>query len=407
MSHAPRSLLALSLLLTLVSFGCDPSELAVPDDSISPTERAELFDGVLELPQTPYSYRVIVPAHLQADAERLDNTPRDNPITDAGATLGRVLFWDNELSANRTLACASCHVDVAGFADSVALSEGFDGGLTGRKSMPLVNVAYYGPGRMFWDERAATLEDQVLLPIQDDVEMGLTVDELVQRVEDAPYYAPLFLDAFGDTEVTEDRIADALAQLVRSMVSFDSAWDAGVVITGDPLAPFPNFTPQQNRGKAIFFGRHEPGAGPLCAGCHLPPSAGRQPGAPPPPPSAGIFYMPGPRVNGLDDPEDLGIFESTGRPGDRHRFKSPTLRNVELRAPYFHDGRFETLEEVVRFYNEEIELVPNLDPILTDGNQPRRLNLSQADQDALVAFLKTLTDPGPVLDERFADPFLR
>ncbi|MEZ4368143.1 MAG: cytochrome-c peroxidase [Kofleriaceae bacterium] len=150
------------------------------------------------LPATPPSYDPVLPAHVQASiGPGVDNTPVDNPITDAGALLGRVLFHDRLLSANQTTSCASCHRLDAGVADDVAASSGFDGGLTARASMPAVEVRFYARGRMFWDERAATLEEQVLLPIQNEVEMGLTVPELVARVAGAAYYAPLFDAASG------------------------------------------------------------------------------------------------------------------------------------------------------------------------------------------------------------------
>src|SRR5690606_40182466 len=138
-----------------------------------------------------------------------------NPISDAGATLGRVLFYDVELSQNRSLSCASCHQQTRGFSDGAAVSEGFAGELTGRSSMSLVNARFYPSGRFFWDERAATLEEQVLGPIQSEIEMGLTLDELVARVSARPYADALFTAAFGDDAVTSDRIARALAQFVR------------------------------------------------------------------------------------------------------------------------------------------------------------------------------------------------
>lgn len=387
-------------LLAMALVGCN----AMPADTDLDLD-APLVDVLDGFDLDGHDYTVDPPDHLADALARVDNTPDANPISNAGARLGRVLFWDTELSANRTVACASCHVAESGFSDDVPLSEGFDGGETGRKSMPLVNVRYYRPGRMFWDERAASLEEQVLLPIQDDVEMGLTLDELETRVRAAPYYAPLFEDAFGDPSVDSDRISRALAQFVRSMESFDSAFDAGVAATGDPRAPFPGFTAQENRGKDIFFGDVPGGDGrPLCDACHLPTPP--PDGGPPPPQNPGIFFMPGPRVNGLLDPDDAGVGDRTGLPADIGRFKSPSLRNVELRGPYMHDGRFETLEEVVGFYDRGIQGVPNLDPVLREADgSPRRLGLSPEDRAALVAFLQTLTDPAPADDPRFMDPF--
>ena len=133
--------------------------------------------------------------------------------------MGRVLFYDKKLSANGTIACASCHKQDKGFSDDAILSVGFDGGLTGRHSMTLINARFYQRGRFFWDERAATLEEQVLMPFEDPVEMGMTLEEVVQMVQEQPYYPVLFENAFGSQEITSDKIAKALAQFVRSIVS--------------------------------------------------------------------------------------------------------------------------------------------------------------------------------------------
>lgn len=141
------------------------------------------------------------------------------------------------------MACASCHVQADGFSDTRRLSLGFEGGETGRNSMGLANARFYDNGRFFWDERAATLEDQVLMPIQDDVEMGLTLDELVSKIQSTDYYSPLFMEAFGDNDVTTDRIANALTQFVRSMVSYESRFDEGLaLVNGDENDDFPNFS---------------------------------------------------------------------------------------------------------------------------------------------------------------------
>ncbi|MCX4245890.1 cytochrome-c peroxidase [Paraliomyxa miuraensis] len=364
---------------------------------------ADVLDH-LDLPWPPYGYDDELPAHFQTPGvQDLDNTPGDNPITDAGATLGRVLFYDVALSANETIACASCHAQDTGFTDPDQFSEGFEGGLTGRNSMGLSNARFYAPGRFFWDERADTLEDQVLMPIQNEVEMGLTLPELVARVQSQPYYPFLFEQAFGDPGVDADRISRALAQYVRAIVSHRSSYDEGLAAVGNPADPFPNFTAQQNEGKAIFFGP----AG-RCAPCHV-----GQPGPPPPPgaplPNAAVFMMTAPANNGLDAgpvTADNGIGDVTGNPMDDGRFKSPSLRNVEHTGPYMHDGRFETLEQVVEHYADGVQPHPNLDPRLrTPDGQPQRLNLSGAQRTALVEFLRTLTDDALAEDVRFSDPF--
>ena len=161
-------------------------------DSAVPASAAQ----TLSLPATLYNYaNPVLPAHLLAQAIRAqDNQPITNPVTNAGATLGRVLFYDKRLSANQTVSCSSCHQAEHGFSDPARFSTGFEGGLTGRNSMGLTNARYYQRGKFFWDERSATLEDQTLQPIQNSVEMGMTLDVLTQKIATEPYYAELFTD---------------------------------------------------------------------------------------------------------------------------------------------------------------------------------------------------------------------
>ncbi|MEM1085697.1 MAG: cytochrome c peroxidase [Verrucomicrobiota bacterium] len=327
-----------------------------------------------------------------------DNTPVGNATTDSGAYLGRVLFYDKRLSANHTISCASCHEAEHGFSDPRQFSVGFDGGLTGRNSMGLTNNRYYVRESYFWDERAATLEDQVLMPIQDEVEMGLTLDELVTRISAEPFYAELFTDAFGTATVDVDRISRALAQFVRSIVSgetkFDEARANGFAQT---------FTAEEELGRLIYNGQNPNGGNATCFTCH-----GTDNFVP-------LNFI---RNNGLENPyTDQGLGAVTGNAGDNGRFKVPSLRNIELTAPYMHDGRFATLEEVVEFYNSGVVDHPNLAVQLRErpappgpGGPPAppgplRLNLTQAEKDALVAFMKTLTDTSVVTDPKFSDPF--
>ncbi len=340
--------------------------------------------SALLLPETFFNYaNPTLPPHLLAPVILAqDNTPAANPTTNAGATLGRALFYDKRLSANQTISCSSCHQAAHGFSDPRRFSVGFEGGLTGRNSMGLTNAKYYLRENFFWDERAATLEDQVLQPIQNSVEMGMTLDLLVTRLAAEPFYAELFADAFGDAAVTSDRISKALAQFVRSIVSGQSKYDQGVA------SGFSNFTDQENQGRQIFNG---PGN---CNACH---------GSDNFVPGNGIFN------NGLENPYiDQGVGAISGRTQDEGLFKVPSLRNIELTAPYMHDGRFATLEQVVDFYNNGVVNHPNLSPPLRNppgAGLPRRLNLTNAQKAALVAFLKTLTDTSVTTDEKFQDPF--
>jgi cytochrome c peroxidase len=368
----------------------DPTPDAADDDDPP--------SGLLDLPDDPFAYDDPLPAHFDG---ALDNTPADNPITDEGATLGRVLFYDRALSANGTVACASCHDQAHAFADPAQFSTGFEGGLTGRNAMSVLDARFYRNGRFFWDERAATLEEQVLMPIQNEVEMGLTLDELVANVSAQPYYAPLFEDAFGDATVTSDRISRALAQFVRAAVSYRSRYDEGIAAAGDVANAFPNYSASENRGKALFLGRA------ACAACHL--DSG--PPAPGPRRNQAIFFIAIATNNGLDattDVDDNGVGDISGDPQDDGRFKSPSLRNVELTAPYMHDGRLATLDAVIDHYATGVQPHPNLDPRLrvpNDGS-PRVLQLSPQDRADLIAFLRTLTDEALIEDVRFSDPFV-
>lgn len=347
----------------------------------------------LGLPVQPANYaNPSLPPHFLANAiVNQDNTPTNNPITDAGATLGRVLFYDKRLSANNTVSCASCHQQEHGFSDPRQFSIGFKGGATGRNSMGLTNARYYQRGRFFWDERAATLEEQVLQPIQNEVEMGLTLEELVTKVSAEPYYTELFTGAFGDSTITTTRIARALAQFVRSIVSTETKFDAG------RGSNFANFTPQESLGRNLFNGRAR------CSSCH----------------GSDNFVPNNVFNNGLENPyTDQGIGAITGRTQDNGKFKVPSLRNIALTAPYMHDGRFESLEQVVEFYNSQVVNHPNLAPQLRGGGPggpggpsgpagggPLRLNLNNSEKAALVAFMHTLTDPNLSRDPKFSDPF--
>ena len=377
--------LALCLSLALAMMACKKEDTNPGDDPADPVSE------YLNLPGTPYNYaNPNVPNHIAGDGGLMaaDNTPFNNPVTDDGATLGRVLFYDKVLSQNKTVACASCHRQETGFSDPLVLSDGFDGGKTGRHSMGLTNARFYNNGRFFWDERAASLEEQVLQPIQDPVEMGLTLDTLVARVSAQPYYPTLFTNAFGDETVTTERISRAMAQFVRSMMSYQSRYDQGRAQVNAPVQPFPNFTQQENNGKNIFFSPQLGG----CAVCH----------------GTEGFVAPGPRNNGLDadNMADEGVGGVNNNPNQFGLFKSPSLRNIAARAPYMHDGRFTTLEEVVEHYSSGIEDNPNLSPPLRQQDGTIRLaNLNNAHKAALVAFLQTLDDDTMAADDKFSDPF--
>lgn len=369
------------------------TEVEIPDqnndNTIDTNTDSEIIDSpLLALPESPFNYaNILLPNFfLDNDVRDEDNTPNNNAISDDGATLGRVLFYDKRLSANNTIACASCHIQENGFSDPNRFSSGFNGGLTARNSMGLSNARFYDNGRFFWDERAATLEAQTLLPIQDLVEMGMTLDALETKLAQEDYYPVLFSNAFDDENVSSQRIALALSQFIRSMVSYESKYDAGLAQNQNQNNNFNNFTPSENRGKQLFMSNQT-----RCFDCH----------------ATNVFVGDQTRNNGLDAVlTDEGVGGVTGNNNQRGEFKVPSLRNIALTAPYMHDGRFETLAEVIEHYNSGVQNNPNLDNRLNQGNNVRRLNLSDADKQALIDFLNTLTDEEFISDVKYSDPFL-
>ena len=339
-----------------------------------------------QLPQTPDHYaNVVLPASFRTPtARQFDNAPANNSVTDAGATLGRVLFYDTRLSGNDTTSCSSCHAQSRAFSDPGQFSKGLAGKFTDRNAPSLVNVRYYTRNRFFWDERARGLEQQVLMPIQSKTEMGQDLTKLVEILGRDEQYPELFRKAFGDPAITTSRVANALAQFLRALVSYQSKYDDGLARVNSVREDFPNFTPQENRGKSLFVRD--------CATCHLPQG------------QTAHFVMDRPRNNGLDADfkrTDGGLGDVTLNTTEVGLFKSPSLRNVEFTAPYMHDGRFSTLEAVIDHYNQGVKSHPNL-----DGRMRRGLNLSNAEKSALVAFLKTLSDQKFLTDPKFSNPFV-
>lgn len=392
------------LLLLLVVISCSKSNTpANPDPSPGlPPPGGNYTNPVL--PQTPYNYADIntsIPAEF-ADLirrspsglglpEPIDNTPLDNPITNDGATLGRVLFYDKHLSVNNTISCGSCHHADKGFTDGRALSVGFDGNLTKRNAMSIVNLRYFRAKKMFWDLRAGDLETQALMPIQDLIEMGIPdLAALETKLRTISYYPPLFQKAFGSTEINSSKIAKALSQFMRSIISFGSKYDKGVVDN------FANFTPSELQGKILVTRA-------FCTECHsdLNSIAARKN------PSFLIVDNNGTNTglgsnNGLAEVyTDKGIGGITLRAQDEGTFKIPTLRNVELTAPYMHDGRFQTLEQVIDHYATGVKANRNLGVQLPKGG----FRFSDQEKKDIIAFLKTLTDAELAKNPKYADPF--
>lgn len=382
-----RSVLLTAPVFLLLLSSCLKDDVSVKDYHYSP-EEYQTIQQYLGLPQDLVSYQVALPEHM------IQNNRRAPDISDAKATLGRVLFYDTKLSLNETKSCASCHHQELAFSDNVALSEGFAGELTKRNSLALGAVANfessYGGSSFgnqaffFWDERAHSIAAQSQMTISDDIEMGMDLEDLAARLNETDYYPILFKKAFGDNRVVPGRITEALEEFINSMISKDSRFDEGMNRMLSAFRTFPNFSSQENLGRSLFVDN--------CSSCH----------------SADMSTLAETVANnGLDiNYEDKGLGVVTGFSSDNGKFKVPFLRNVALTGPYMHDGRFATLEEVVEHYNSGIQAHENLDFRLKDqAGAPRRMNLSATEKAALVAFLETLTDPQMVAAERFSDPF--
>lgn len=393
-------LLILSVLVGMVFFvescrkpGKDPEPL--PDPHKPPTQ----VPGGPELPTAYYDYvnsAAAMPAYLREylnNNPAVDNTPASNPITNPGATLGRVLFYDKKLSMNNTISCGSCHLQSKAFVDGVAKSKGFEGGFTRRNAMPVFNMRYFKPKKMFWDLRAADLETQVLMPIQDHIEMGMPSMAAVEtKLKALAYYPPLFQAAFGTADITSDRIGKALAQFLRSITSFNAKYDQGLATN------LSNLSTEEKAGLVVLQRLN-------CVECHSDFSTV----FPRRNPTFFIGDNSGENVgNGANNGLDLvyadnGIGERTGLAKDQATFKMPSLRNIELTAPYMHDGRFNTLEEVMEHYRIGAKAHPNRGVQIPNGGYG--ISLTAADVANAIAFMKTLTDRSLTTDVKYSDPF--
>ncbi|HEY1046112.1 MAG TPA: cytochrome c peroxidase [Bacteroidia bacterium] len=355
---------------------------------------------VLDLPSQPFNYSNIdFPNYIDSVFKYSDdwnNEPSTNPITDHGATLGRVLFYDTKLSTNDQVSCASCHDINHGFSDPNKQSKGVNG-LTGRNSMSIVNLRFWAPKGMFWDMRAKDLEEQVLMPITNHLEMGNSdLASVLVRISKQSYYRQLFKNAFGSEVISSERVAFALSQFIRSIVSFQSKFDVG------QTSNFSNFTNQEKNGMNIFVNQ--------CSECHggIPFGGGTKietrfismlnvsfnyKGQ-------FIYGKGGKTNNGLDLVyKDKGMGETD--PSMDGIFKTPMLRNIELTAPYMHDGRFSTLEEVIEFYSSNVKEHPNKGVQIPPGG----FNFSTQEKQDLLAFLKTLTDQILSKSAKYNNPF--
>ena len=358
---------------------------------------AKAFSGKIDLNKLLNYQNQSVPAYITKD-----NTS-GNSITDKGATLGRILFYDKNLSANNTISCSSCHKQANAFGDDAIASIGMNGTTT-RHSMRLVNSRFANESKFFWDERAASLENQTTQPIQNHIEMGFSgtngdanITSLITKLQNIGYYKELFRFVYGSEEITETKIQLALAQFIRSIQSFDSKYDIGRASVNNDNQNFSNFTAQENQGKNLFLtppifdatgNRISGGLG--CAACHAAPE---------------FDIDPNTRNNGI-----IGILNATGI--DVTNTKAPSLRDLlnqkgEPNGPMMHTGNLATLQNVIGHYGT-INIAPgntNLDPRLRPNGFGQQLHLTATEVNALTAFIKTLTGTALYTDPKWSSPF--
>jgi cytochrome c peroxidase len=334
------------------------------------------------------------------------NNLGNNVITDKTATLGRVLFYDKNLSINNTISCASCHKQNFAFGDTALVSAGVEGGLTIRHSMRLINTRFANEAKFFWNERAASLNIQTTMPIVDHLEMGFSgengrgsINTLIGKLSTINYYKELFKFTFGDSIITENRMQNALASFINSIQSFDSKYDIGRAQVNNDNQPFPNFTATENQGKALFITapvfngaglRTTGGLG--CNACHNAPE---------------FDIDPNTLNNGI-----IGVANSANGI-DITNTRAGTLRDITnaagaINTPMMHTGALRNLRAVINHYNT-INLNPrntNLDPRLRPGGNGQNLNVTEAEIAAVVAFMQTLGGNNVYVNKKWSNPFL-
>jgi cytochrome c peroxidase len=383
------------IVVTLSSCN-DNDETYTPIIVSYPAVEAE-FGSSVDLNNLANYANQTIPSYITKDNSGL------NPISDKGATLGRVLFYDTKMSANNTISCSSCHKQEVAFGDNVVASTGVNG-TTGRHSMRLINTRFATESKFFWDERAASLEIQTTMPIKDHGEMGfsgtggdLSFNDLIIKLSAVDYYKELFKFVYGTEEITETKIQFALAQFIRSIQSFDSKYDTGRASAPNDGVNFANFTAQENQGKNLFLtpptfnaSGVRTGGGIGCAGCHRAPEFDIDPNS---------------RNNGI-----IGTISGVGI--DITNTRAPSLRDLvkvdgTLNGQIMHTGVITTLQAAIGHYGT-ITIAPgntNLDPRLTPGGFGQQLNLNATEVNAVIAFLRTLSGTDVYTNTKWSNPF--
>jgi len=377
---------------------CKDNDLIEEEPDNLPTAVESVFQGSIRLDQLENYANQAVPSYITKD-----NTA-GNPITDKGATLGRVLFYDKNLSSNNSVSCASCHRQEFAFSDTAVASTGVNG-LTGRHSMRLVNTRFSEEIRFFWDERAESLEAQSTMPIHDHNEMGFSgqngdpsINDLIAKLGALAYYQELFTFVYGSPEITEDKMQRALSQFIRSIQSFDSKYDAGRALVSSDADNFPNFTNQENTGKSLFLrdpifdSNSERITGGLgCNQCHRAPEFDIDPNS-----------------------KNNGFGASLAGGPDVTNTKAPTLRNITqtngtLNGPMMHTAIIKSVQSAIGHYgnltnaalvnsNLDLRLKPN-------GVNGQQLHLNAQEINAVIAFLQTLSGTDVYTNPKWSNPF--
>ncbi len=387
---------SLTVLATISLFSCSKSDDIYQSVDSYPNVVAT-FGTKIDLNNLANYANQMIPSYITKDNSTL------NPVTNKGATLGRVLFYDKNLSSNNTISCASCHQQANAFSDVVVASVGVNG-TTGRHAMRLINARFANESKFFWDERAASLEIQTTQPIRNHTEMGFSgtsgdqsFNDLITKLNGIGYYKELFKYVYGSEDITENKIQLALGQFIRSIQSFDSKYDSGRALAANDGQPFSNFTAQENQGKNLFLtppvfdatgNRTSGGFG--CAGCHAAPE---------------FDIDPNTRNNGIIGTIGSSVIDITNT-------RAPSLRDLvktdgTANGPMMHTGVLVYLQNVVGHYGT-INIAPgntNLDPRLMPGGFGQHLNLTAPEVNAVIAFLKTLSGTNVYVDSKWSSPF--
>jgi cytochrome c peroxidase len=332
---------------------------------------------------TPTPYELEIPSHFPSMI-----IPENNPMTKEGVSLGRMLFYEERLSGDNSMSCATCHAPENSFTDPNQFSTGIDGIAGTRNSMALINLGWQK--FFFWDGRAKSLEEQILEPIPNPLEMHQKWKDAVSKLQQDVEYRNMFYKAFGEEGIDSIKVSKAIAQFIRTMISGSSMFDVmykfenSLPLNSVDQSILSSISPEDWAGYDLFKSLN----GADCLHCH----------------SGILMHINKFSNNGLDATfTDLGRGAITGSSNDMGRFKIPTLRNIALTAPYMHDGRFGTLDEVIEHYSSEVVSSPTIDPLmehLSSGG----VQLDSQEKYLLKKFLMTLTDYSFINNPEFQDP---